>query len=89
MISPSRSTGANTADRAPMAMRARPCRILCHSSCRSPADKWLCNTATSVCCGPELNRALKRSTVCGVSEISGTSTIAPWPCSSASAMACK
>jgi len=35
----------------------------------------------------KLNLALKRSTVCGVSEISGTSTMAPLPCSSAWAMA--
>ena len=32
---------------------------------------------------PVANRALNRSTVCGVSEISGTSTIAPSPCDSA------
>ena len=48
-----------------------------------------CKTATSVCNCPELKRALNRSTVCGVSEISGTSTMAPLPCSSAWAMACK
>ena len=42
-------------------------------------DKWLCKTATSVCSGPLLKRALNRSTVCGVSEISGTRTMAPLP----------
>ena len=55
MISGSGSTGAKMADRAPMTTRARPCRILCHSSCRSPAERWLCSTATSVCNGPEAN----------------------------------
>ena len=39
MMRPSGSTGAKIADRAPMTMRARPWRILCHSSCRSPALK--------------------------------------------------
>jgi hypothetical protein len=81
------ATGAKIADRAPITMRARPCRILCHSSWRSPALRCECSTATSVCNFPELNRALKRSTVCGVSAISGTSTMAPLPCSSACAMA--
>ena len=41
MMRPSGSTGAKIAERAPMTMRARPWRILCHSSWRSPADKWL------------------------------------------------
>ena len=44
-------------------------------------------TATSVRNGPELKRALNRSTVCGVREISGTRTMAPLPCSSVCAMA--
>ena len=80
MISPSGSTGAKMAERAPMTMRARPWRILCHSSWRSPAERWLCSTATKrLKCRPELKRALNRSTVCGVSEISGTSTMAPLP----------
>ena len=33
--------------------------------------------------------ALNRSTVCGVNDISGTSTIAPLPCRRLRAMACK
>ena len=89
-ISPNAVTDpAKIAERAPITMRARPWRILCHSSCRSPELRCECSTATSVCNFPELNRALNRSTVCGVREISGTSTMAPLPCSSACAMACK
>jgi len=64
------STGAKIAERAPMTIRARPCRILCiHRGVRR--ERCECNTATRVCNLPELKRALNRSTVCGVSEISG------------------
>ena len=57
MIKPSGVTGAKMAERAPVTIRARPWRILCHSSWRSPADKWLCSTATSVCRCPERPKA--------------------------------
>src|SRR5262249_23065695 len=36
------------AERAPITMRARPWRILCHSSWRSPEERWLWRTATRV-----------------------------------------
>ncbi len=49
-----------------------------HSSCRSPSDRWLCSTATV---SPK--RPRNRSIACGVSEISGTRAMAPWPASSA------
>ena len=39
MISPSGSTGAKIAERAPITIRARPWRILCHSSWRSPGGQ--------------------------------------------------
>ncbi len=62
--------GANSAERAPTTTRAAPVRSRSHWSNRSPGDSRLCSTATS-----SPNRARKRPTVCGVSEISGTSTI--------------
>ena len=82
--SPSGLTGANSALRAPTTTRACPAAILLHSSCLSPSDKWLCSTATV-----SPNRPRKRSIVCGVSAISGTSAIAPFPVSSADWIAAK
>ena len=35
-----RAPARRSAERAPMTMRARPSRILCHSSCRSPSLRW-------------------------------------------------
>ena len=54
--------------------RAPPARSRAHSSWRSPAESFECRTATV---SPK--RATKRATICGVSAISGTSTITPPP----------
>ena len=59
------------AERAPTTTFTLPCWTLRHSSYFSPTDKPLCITATS---SPK--RDLKRSVICGVKEISGTSTMA-------------
>ena len=77
-----RATGANTAERAPTTMRASPRAIRSRSSRRSASvsPEWSIATRSP-------NRAGKRPTVCGVSAISGTSTIAPRPRSSAAAHA--
>ena len=68
------ASGAKIAERAPTAMRLRPSRSASHSSYRSPSLSALCSTAIW-----SPNTARKRSTVCGVSAISGTSTIAVFP----------
>ena len=71
-------TGANTALRAPITTRASPERMRRHSSKRSPADSAECSTAAS-----PPNRLCSQATIWGVSAISGTSTMAVRPSSSA------
>ena len=66
---------------------ARPCRILLPFIMTFAGRKMTVQHRHHVLSGLVLNRALKRSTVCGVSEISGTKTIAPLPCSNACAIA--
>ena len=66
----------------PTQTRASPARSRAHSSWRSPAPSRECRTATV---SPK--RSTKRETICGVSPISGTSTIALSPRSSARATA--
>ena len=80
-IRPRFSTGENTAERAPTTTRASPEATRRHSSYRSPAlrREWI--TAAFA------NRARNQETICGVSAISGTSTMAPRPNSSARATA--
>ena len=76
------ASGANTAERGPTHTRASPERSRSHSSWRSPwpSPEW--STATT-----SPNRAWNRPTVCGVSAISGTSTIAPRPAASVASTA--
>ena len=49
--------------------------------------RWLCKTATVSCVSAK--RLLNRSTVCGVSEISGTSTMAVFPRARVERIACR
>ena len=83
-IRPRSRIGANTAERAPTTMRASPLAIRSRSSRRSasPSAEWRIATVSP-------KRCRKRPTVCGASAISGTSTIAPSPRSSAAAHACR
>ena len=74
--------GAKTAERGPTQTRASPRRSRAHSSWRSPSESLECSTATV---SPK--RSTKRATICGVSAISGTSTITPRPAASVSAAA--
>ena len=85
MIIPMFSVGANIADLAPMIILAFPSFILFHSSYRSPIDSLLCKTAISSL----LKRAINLSIICGVNDISGTSTIAVLSCSNALPINCK
>src|SRR2546425_495122 len=58
MMSPRSLSGAKTALRAPMTIRARPEWILCHSSWRSPSDKWLVGMRIALACFfAQLNQA--------------------------------
>ena len=82
-IKPSRGAGAKIALRAPTITPTRPAAISLHCACRSVAVRWLCSTATLP------KRARKRSQVCGVRLISGTSTIACLPYESVSSTACR
>ena len=66
-------TGAKTALRGPMTTSASPRRILVHARRRSASACAEWSTATRE------KRARKRRTVCGVSAISGTSTMACRP----------
>ena len=84
MITPRFFAGANTAERVPMTTRALPVFIFLKLSYRSPADSAECRTATS-----SPNRAANCRRSCGVSPISGTSTMALFPCSSACAISCR
>ena len=81
-MTPSDGTGANTAERAPTTTGASPDAIRSRSSRRSASVSAECSTATR---SPK--RARKRPSVCGVSAISGTSTIAPRPRASAASQA--
>ena len=65
-------TGANIADLAPITIFALFSFILSHSSCLSPIDNLLCNTA--ICSFPNLY--INLSSIWGVNDISGTRTIA-------------
>ena len=69
-----RSIGANTAERGPTHTRASPARSRRHSLVALARGSRECSTATV---SPK--RSMKRPTICGVSAISGTSTIAPRP----------
>jgi hypothetical protein len=71
--------GAKTAERGPDADPRLPARRRSHSSWRSPAPSRECRTATV---SPK--RATKRPTICGVSPISGTSTMTVRPRASTS-----
>ena len=77
-----RGTGAKTAERAPTTTRASPRATRSRSSRRSasPSEEWRTATVSP-------KRAVKRASVCGVSAISGTRTIAPRPRASASSHA--
>ena len=90
---PRRRQGCCRAGRAPNASRRRPAlcplpsepaRTRRHTSKRSPSPSSLCQTVTL-----PGKRAANRRIVCGVSAISGTSTTACCPCSSAFAMAAR
>ena len=81
IMTPSSLMGANTAERAPRAILALPSRSRFHSSYLSAAFSPECSTATS---SPNLARNMP--SICGVSEISGTSMIAPRPAASVRAM---
>src|SRR5256885_797767 len=61
--------GANTADRLPSTTIASPRRTRHHCCARSSSVSWLCRIAIGAA-----SRARTRSTSCGVSEISGTSS---------------
>ena len=71
-------------EQAPTAMRAWPRSSRVHSPRRSRSDSPECRIATS-----SPNRARNRAASCGVSEISGTSTMAPWPRARAAPMRCR
>ncbi len=73
-MTPSDATGAKTAERAPMTTGASPDTMRSRSSRRSASLNPECRTATR-----SPNRSRKRPSACGVSAISGTSTIAPRP----------
>ena len=81
-MTPSDGTGAKTAERAPTTTGASPDAIRSRSSRRSASVSAECSTATR---SPKRSR--KRPSVCGVSAISGTSTIAPRPRASAASHA--
>ncbi len=76
--------GAKTAERVPTTMRASPRRMRRHCSARSSGVRPECSSAT---CVP------KAANICpaiaGVSPISGTSSSADLPASSARCMAAK
>ena len=67
-------SGAKIALRAPTTTSISPRAQACHASKRSRSESAECSTATR---SPKLSS--KRRAVCGVSEISGTSTIARPP----------
>ena len=85
MIIPISFTGANMADLAPITIFASPLFALFHSSYLSPTDNLLCKSA--IFSSPNL--AINLSTICGVSDISGTSTIAVFPFSNTFPISCK
>ena len=85
IIIPIFDAGANIADLAPIIILALLSFILFHSSYLSPIDNLLCNTAISSL----LNLAINLSIIWGVNDISGTSTIAVFPCFNASPINCK
>ena len=64
---------------------ASPLSILFHSSYLSPTDSLLCRSA--IFSSPNL--AMNLSTICGVSDISGTSTIAVFCFSSTFPISCR
>jgi hypothetical protein len=72
-IRPRLRVGAKIADRAPTTTFTAPEATRRQSAARSASVRWLCSTAI------DPSRPWKRSIVCGVSEISGTSTIACCP----------
>ena len=84
MISPSLTIGANTADRVPTTTRASPRRILCHCSALSSGVNCECSSATSL-----PNAATICPAIAGVNPISGTSSSALFPASSARCIAAK
>ena len=79
MMRPRFFRGANRAERVPSTTSTSPRRMRFHWSYRSVMRSELCSMATSV---PK--QAEKRSIICGVSTISGTSTIAVFPNASVS-----
>ena len=80
-ISPSLRVGAKTALRAPTTTWTCPAATRRQYPPRSASVRWLCSTATLP------HRPRNRSIVCGVSAISGTRTIASFPCFTTSSMA--
>jgi len=78
-------TGANIADLAPITIFALSSFILSHSSCLSPIDSLLCNTA--IVSFPNLD--INLSNICGVKDISGTKTIADFPFFNTLSINCK
>lgn len=76
--------GANIADLAPITILALFSFIFCHWSYLSPTESLLCNTAIQ---SPNLAKNL--STICGVSDISGTNTIAVLFCCNTFSINCK
>ena len=81
MTRPRRGSGAKTALRGPITTSTSPWRTRCHAWARADSVMPECSTAT---CS---KRRRKRRTVCGVSAISGTRTMAWRPCSRACANA--
>ena len=81
---PRSATGANTALRDPMITSCSPARMRRHSAARSASvsAEW----TTAIRPG---KRTAKRRIICGVSAISGTSTIAPRPAASAASIAAR
>ena len=69
------SSGANTALLVPMTILASPFSIRLYSSVLWPSERLLCITATLL---PK--RSVKFLTIWGVSDISGTSIRAVFPC---------
>jgi hypothetical protein len=83
-IKPGRASGANTAERVPITMRAAPSRALRQAFSRSVSFSPECSTAIGVA-----KRERKRFNSCGVKPISGTSTSACSLRRSTSSIKCK
>ena len=74
IIRPTLSNGAKTALRVPITICASPFLTRLYSSSLSPRESALWKTAIL-----SPNRFVNRATNCGVSDISGTITMIPFP----------